>query len=265
VKLETLRFEVKNRVATVALHRPEVRNAFHPAMVRELTELFVELSGRTDLTSIILMGEGKSFSSGADLEYMKTMAGFSVAENLADAKRLDEMFWAIYHCSVPLIGRIHGHAIGGGVGLVSLCDVSASVAGTVFSFSEVRLGLAPAVISPYVLEKMNRSQARRYMLSGEIFDAQTALESRLVDFVGSEVDVDAFVSKMALAFDQNGAKAVRATKSLIRHIGATADWKERRTLTTRVISELRAGDEGQEGLRAFLEKREPKWKPKGGS
>ena len=229
-------------------------------MIAELKKAFEELGKRTDLSVIVLRGEGKSFSSGADLGYMKTMASFTFEENEKDARALDEMFWTLRSCPLPIVGRIHGHAMGGALGLASVCDVVAAVEGTQFAFSEVRLGLAPAVISPYILEKMSASHARRYMLTGEVFDAAQAREAGLVEVVGDEASVDGFVKVIAATIAANGPEALRATKTLLREITATSDWNLRRDLTTKAIAELRVSDEGQEGLRAFLEKRSPKWK-----
>lgn len=257
---QRLAVKTEGRIATVSLNRPDMRNAFDPVMIAELKRAFDELGARNDLSVIVLRGEGKSFSSGADLGYMKAMASFTFEENEKDARGLDEMFWALRTCALPIVGRIHGHAMGGAVGLTSLCDVAAAVEGTQFAFSEVRLGLAPAVISPYVLEKMSASHGRRFMLTGEVFEARQALEAGLVEFVGSEAEVDAFVDSTAKAIAGNGPEAVRATKRLLREIASTAHWDTKKDLTTRTIAERRVSDEGQEGLRGFLEKRAPKWK-----
>lgn len=257
---QRLALRIEGRIATVSLNRPDMRNAFDPVMISELRKAFEDLGRREDLACLLLRGEGKSFSSGADLGYMKAMASFTFEENEKDARALDEMFWAIRTCPLPVVGRIHGHAMGGALGLTSVCDVAAAVEGTQFAFSEVRLGLAPAVISPYVLEKMNPSHARRYMLTGEVFDAHQAREAGLVEVVGDEASVDLFVKSITTTIAANGIEALRATKTLIRAVGATSDWNEKRDLTTKTIAERRVSEEGQEGLRAFLEKRAPKWK-----
>lgn len=257
---QRLAVKIEGRVATVSLNRPDMRNAFDPVMIGELKNVFDDLGSRANLSVIILRGEGKSFSSGADLGYMKAMASFSFDENEKDARELDQMFWALRSCPLPIVGRVHGHAMGGALGLTSLCDVVGAVDGTQFAFSEVRLGLAPAVISPYVLEKMAPSHARRYMLTGEVFDANQAREAGLVEFVGSEGEVDTFVSMTVSTIAASGPEAVRATKKLVREIASTPHWDARRDLTTKTIAERRVSEEGQEGLRAFLEKRTPAWK-----
>lgn len=258
---ETLNVQVAGRVATVALNRPDVRNAFHPTMIRELTEAFSALSSRTDISVVVLRGEGKSFCSGADLGYMKSMAGFSLEQNEKDSQDLFGMFWALRSCPHPIVGRLHGHVMGGATALAALCDIAGAVDGTQFCFSEVRLGLAPAVISPFILEKMAASQARRYMLTAEVFGVDEALQAGLIHHKGDDASVDVFVASVVKTLVNNGPEAVRATKGLIRSMGETSDWSKRREITTRVIAERRVSAEGQEGLRGFLEKRAPSWKP----
>lgn len=256
----TLKFEVSGRVATVTLNRPDVRNAFGAQTIRELTVLFASLNGRRDISVVVLKGEGKSFCAGADLAYMQSMANFSLSENEQEARSLHEMFWMVRACPHPVVGKIQGHAMGGGLGLTALCDIVGAVDGTQFCFSEVKLGLAPAVISPFVLERMQISHARRYMISGEVFDAAAAKEAGLVHFSGSEAEVDAFVERTVTAITQNGPDAVRATKGLLRAVLEISSWPAKAELTTQVIAERRVSEEGQEGMRSFLEKRAPKWR-----
>lgn len=258
---ETIKLEVSGRVATVSLNRPDVRNAFHPTMIRELTEVFIDLAARKDLSVVVLRGEGKSFCSGADLGYMKSMAGFSYLENEQDSQQLFGMFWALRSCPHPIVGRLHGHVMGGALGLASLCDIAAAVDGTQFCFSEVRLGIAPAVISPFVLEKMSASHARRFMLTAEVFGVEDALASGLIQFKGDGGAVDGFVAGIVKTLSNNGPEGVRATKQLLRKIEETPGWAERRAMTTQVIAERRVSAEGQEGLKSFLEKRSPSWRP----
>lgn len=257
---ETIKIQHQGRITNVTLNRSEIRNAFDAKMISELTHAFKDLAQNKDSSVVILRGEGKSFCSGADLSYMKEMADFSLKENQTDAAALDQMFWAMRSLPQAVIGRLHGHAMGGALGLTALCDVAAAVDGTLFCFSEARLGLAPAVISPYVLEKMNQGAARRYMISAEVFGTADALAGGLVEFVGDEKSVDAFVEKTAKAISENGPEAVRATKNLLREVAMQSSWQMKRALTTQVIAERRVSAEGQEGLRGFLEKREPSWK-----
>lgn len=257
---QTLKLEVSGRVARLALNRPDTRNAFNAEMIGELSRAFKELSQMQDVSILVLTGEGKSFCAGADLGYMQAMAKFTLEENEADARTLDQMFWALRSVPQAVIAKLHGHVMGGAVGLTALCDIAAAVEGTQFCFSEARLGLVPAVISPYVLEKMNAGAARRYMLSAEVFGAKEALSAGLVEFAGAEAEVDAFIAKTIQALSQNGPDAVRATKQLLREIGTQPNWPIKRAVTSRVIAERRVSAEGQEGLRGFLEKRDPSWK-----
>ena len=255
---QTIQVALSESVARVSLNRPEVRNAFHPTMIRELTEAFKEIGARTDISVLVLRGEGKSFCSGADLGYMKSMASFSLEENQEDSEALFEMFWALRSCPQALVGLVHGHVMGGALGLLACCDIAAAAEGTQFCFSEVRLGLAPAVISPFVLEKMTASAAHRYLLTAEVFGPAEAERAGLVHFVG---DAEDFVARTVKTLVQNGPEAVRATKQLMTKVTDETDWSVRRQATTAVIAGRRVSDEGQEGLRGFLEKRQPKWRP----
>lgn len=257
---QTLKLEISGRIATLTLNRPEMRNAFDADMISELTKAFKELAQNHAVSVVVLRGEGKSFCSGADLGYMQVMADFSMEENETDARALDNMFWAFRSVPQAVVGRLHGHVMGGALGLAALCDVAAAVEGTQFCFSEARLGLAPAVISPYVLEKMNLGFARRFMLTAEVFSAKDALDAGLIEFAGGEAAVDAFIASVTKALSENGPEAVRATKLLLREVAAQQNWPVKRAVTTRVIAERRVSKEGQEGLRGFLEKRPPNWK-----
>lgn len=257
-----LKLQIKDRIAEVTLSRPDVRNAFQPKLIRDLTKMFDGLAKRTDIAAIVLKGEGKSFCSGADLGYMKSMAGFSFEENVRDSGELFDMFWTLRACPHPIITRVHGHAMGGALGLIAVSDIVAAVEGTQFCFSEVKLGLAPAVISPFVLERMAVSTARRYMLTGEVFGAEEALSSGLAHFIGDESAVDSFIERTLAAMALNGPEGVRATKTLIMGVSSESDWRKRREMTTKVIAERRASAEGQEGLLGFFEKRAPSWRVK---
>lgn len=256
----TLKFEKNDRVASLTLNRPEIRNAFDTVMIAELTGVFRALATMTDVSIVVLKGEGKSFCSGADLTYMKEMAGYTLEENLRDAKALDEMFWTLRHVPQAVVAKLHGHVMGGALGLTALCDMAAAVDGTKFCFSENRLGLVPAVISPYVLEKMNPGAARRYMLSAEVFGVWQAADAGLVEFVGGDAECDEFIATLTKNLSANGPEAVRTAKKLFRELGECPEWEDKRELTTKTISERRVSAEGQEGLKSFLEKRDPSWK-----
>ncbi len=256
-------FSIEGRVATLKLNRPDIRNAFNAEMILELTAVFKQLA-KSDTVSVLMMsGEGKSFCSGADLAYMKEMASFSLAENQRDARALDEMFWALRACPQAVVGRIHGHAMGGALGLTALCDIAAAVEGTQFRFSENRLGLVPAVISPYVLEKMNAGAARRFMLSAEMFSVWAAADAGLIEYAGNDADVDLFLAGVLSALSDNGRESIQVTKLLLRRLALEPDWILKREMTTKTIAEKRVSQEGQEGLKSFLEKRIPDWKSAG--
>ena len=258
---QQIKLQIKNSVATVALHRPEVRNAFHPQMIQEITKAFKTLHKDKTLRAIVLKGEGKSFCAGADLEWMKSMAKFSYAQNVKDAEKLYDMFAALRDGDVPIVGQVHGAVFGGALGLLSVCDVVFAGRSTQFCFSEVRLGLAPAVISAFVKEKMNESMMTRYFLTGSVFSAEQALQAGLVHDVVDEDQlqdsVEKFLEKEIL---MAGPQAVRATKKLLRSLKKTKTEVQIKKITTQTIARLRVSEEGQEGLSAFFEKRPPKWR-----
>lgn len=259
--MKNLKLVRRGAVAEVSLHRPDVRNAFQPEMIDELTALFRDqLNVDGGLRAVVLKGEGDSFCAGADLAWMQSMVNYSLEENTRDSTRLFEMFFAMRACPVPLLGRVHGHVMGGALGLLAVCDIGAAEKQTLFSFSEARLGLAPAVISTFVLEKAPAPFAHRYMLSAEVFSAAEAAAAGLVHFVGDLAAADAFVAAKVDAICANGPEAVRATKALLRSVVAPRDWSALKTETCKVIAERRVSAEGQEGLRGFLGKRPPAWK-----
>ncbi len=234
-------------VLRVTLARPDRRNAFDAALIAELAEAFVDV-GRT--RAVVLAGEGASFSAGADVDWMRSSVDLSFDENVADANALRRMLEAIDRCPAPVVVRVQGHALGGGAGLVAAADIAIASTDAQFAFSEVKLGIIPAVISPFALAKIGPGAARRYFLTGERFDAETALRIGLVHEVGA--DLDATVDRVVGELLSAGPKAVRWAKRLVQE---RPDGPE----TARWISERRTSDEGQEGLRAFLEKRPPNW------
>ena len=250
----------KNSILYVSLHRPDVHNAFNPEMVAELTDIFSHVG--EGVRALVLKGEGPSFSAGADLNWMKSMVDYQLEENIADSRRLFEMFKAGLHCPCPVIGRFHGHVMGGGLGLAAICDVGVAELATRFCFSEVKLGLAPAVISPLVLRKMRLSLVSEWMLTGRSFSSEEAREAGLIQYVGDSKEVDDTITKVLTRLLQSGQAAVRATKQLIGW-GSRNDLDQVQDEVTRVIAERRVSEEGQEGLRAFLEKREAGWKVSG--
>jgi len=246
--MPALRIERDADVLRVTLARPEVRNAFDAALIAELAEAFVDVG---KARAVLLAGDGASFCAGADVEWMRSSADLSYDENLEDALALRRMLEAIDRCPAPVVARVHGHALGGGAGLVACSDVVVAAEDAVFAFSEVKLGIVPAVISPFALAKIGPSAARRYFVTGERFDAATALRIGLVHEVAA--DLDAAVDRVLAELRTAGPRAARAAKRLV--LDAPLDGLE----TARRIAERRTSDEGQEGLRAFLDRRRPTW------
>jgi methylglutaconyl-CoA hydratase len=244
---QNLRSEKDGDVLRITLTRPDRRNAFDAAVIAELAEVFVDV-GR--VRAVVIAGEGPSFSAGADVEWMRSSADLGYEENVADANALRAMLEAIDGCPAPVVTRIQGHALGGGAGLVAASDIAIAAPDAVFAFSEVKLGIIPSVISPFALGKIGPSAARRYFLTGERFDAAIALRIGLVHEVAEDLDaaVDSVVGELLGA----GPHAARWAKRLVRE---RPDGPE----TARWIAERRTSEEGQEGLRAFLEKRKPDW------
>ena len=246
--MTALRVERDGQVLRVTLARPDRRNAFDAALIAELAEAFVDV-GRA--RAVVLAGDGPSFCAGADVDWMRASAGLSYEENVADANALRRMLEAIDGCPAPVVARVQGHALGGGAGLVAAADIAIASRDATFAFSEVKLGIIPAVISPFALAKIGPGAARRYFVTGERFDAETALRIGLVDEVADDLDaaVDHVVDELLSA----GPTAARWAKRLVRE---RPDGPE----TARWIAERRTSDEGQEGLAAFLEKRPPRWR-----
>ncbi len=245
-----LRIEREGEVLRITLARPERRNAFDAALISELAAAFVDVARAR---AVVLAGDGASFSAGADVDWMRSSADLSYDENVDDSLGLRRMLEAIDRCPAPVVARVHGHALGGGCGLVACSDIAVAAADTVFAFSEVKLGIVPAVISPFALAKIGASAARRYFVTGERFDAATALRIGLVHEVAT--DLDAAVERVVGELLTAGPRAARAAKRLV--LDAPLDGPE----TARRIAERRTSDEGQEGLRAFLERRRPSWLP----
>jgi enoyl-CoA hydratase/carnithine racemase len=237
-----LRIERDGHVLRVTLARPERRNAFDAALIGELTEAFADVG---DARAVVVSGEGQSFCAGADVEWQRSAVDLSLAENIEDALRLYRMCETIDRCPAPVVVRVHGYALGGGSGLVACADVAIAAPDAVFGFSEVKLGIIPAVISPFVLPKIG-AHARRYFLTGERFDAEAALRIGLIEEIADDLDaaVDRVLSELLTA----GPEAVREAKRLIRERPVGEE-------TAQTAARLRAGEEGQEGLRAFLEGR----------
>lgn len=246
--MSALRIERDDDLLRITLARPETRNAFDAALIAELSEAFVDVG---KARAVLLAGDGPSFCAGADVEWMRASVALDYEANVADATALRRLLEAIDVCPAPVIARVQGHALGGGAGLVACADIAVSDRRTVFAFSEVKLGIIPAVISPFALAKIGASAARRYFVTGERFDAATALRIGLVHEVADDLDtaVDAILGELRSA----GPRAARHAKRLVLDRPDAAE-------TARRIAERRTSEEGQEGLRAFLERRRPSWR-----
>ncbi|NIM41518.1 MAG: enoyl-CoA hydratase/isomerase family protein [Hydrogenophaga sp.] len=246
-------------VARVWLNRPDVRNAFNDEVIAALTRTFESLSQDKDLRVVVLGAHGKAFCAGADLNWMKAMAGYSWDENRADAQRLADMLWTLDQCPVPVVGRVQGDCYAGGMGLAAICDVLVAVEGATFCLSEARLGLLPATISPYVIRAMGAQAARRYMVTAERFSAAQAHALGMVHELATPDTLDAQVDEIVTTLVNNGPAAARACKALVRDVAGQPLTAELRADTARRIADIRASDEGREGLASFLNKRAPNW------
>ena len=258
--MSTLDIQIEGRVAKVFLNRPEVRNAFNDGVITELAETFTRLGQDPGVRAIVLGGHGKAFCAGADLNWMKSMAGYGWEDNRADATRLAEMLWAIYSCPLPVVGRLHGDCYAGGMGLAACCDVLVAAEGMHFCLSEARLGLLPATISPYVMRAMGEQAARRYFITAERFSAAQAREMGFVHELVAPDALDAKVDEIVALLVANGPAAVKACKRLVQDFAGREITPELRAETARRIADIRASDEGREGVQAFLNKREPAWR-----
>lgn len=258
---DVLRVERDADVARVALARPDVRNAFNAELIAALRDAFEALANEppTALRAVVLAGDGSTFCAGADVTWMRASIGLSVDENERDAAAMADMFAAIDTCPVPVIARVQGAALGGGMGLCAVSDIVLATAGAVFGFTETKLGIIPAVISPFVLAKVGESAARALFPTGERFDARRAADIGLVhEVLPDEAALDARMAAVLDELRSAGPSAARAAKALVRdQRGLTADGA--RSLTVRAIARQRTSQEGQEGLAAFVEKRPPSW------
>ncbi|HLH60763.1 MAG TPA: enoyl-CoA hydratase-related protein [Ktedonobacteraceae bacterium] len=248
----------QDRVATVTMRRGEVHNAFNTQLIMDLQAAFTSLRTNTKLHAVILTGEGPSFSAGADLNMMQAAASFTQEQNLSDALRLADLFDSINTFPCPVVARVNGTAMGGGLGLVAVSDIVIAVESARLAFSEVKLGIAPAVISPYVIRKIGESHARVLFVTGERFSATRAKEVGLAHVVTAAEELDAAVEKTVRELLSSGPQALRACKALALSVGQM-DHDTARRFTAELIATLRISEEGQEGLRAFLEKRKANW------
>ena len=255
---QTILFTPKERVARISLNRPEVHNAFNAAMVREIAEAFEEAQGDESVRVVVLTGIGESFCAGADLNWMREIIRYSFEQNLKESMEVAELMHKIYSLSKPTIARINGAAIGGGNGLFSACDIAVASERARFGLSEVKIGLVPAAISPYVMRRIGESAARELFLTGERFDARRALEIGLVNKVVPHDKLEVKVDEIIRLLLSSGPEAIASCKELLHKVPAMTD-AEAKVYTAEMIARLRVSQEGQEGMAAFLEKRKPRW------
>jgi methylglutaconyl-CoA hydratase len=255
----TLRISTQGHVATVALNRPEVRNAFNDEVIAELAEAFTRLGEAPEVRAIVLMAEGPAFCAGADLNWMRRMADYTREENLADAEKLAFMLRTLYECPKPTIARVQGDVYAGGLGLVACCDMAVAVETAQFCVSEVKLGLIPATISPYLIRAMGARAAHRYFLTAERFGAAEAHRLGLVHEVVAAEGLDAAVAGLVAALTANSPNAVRECKALVQHVAGRDITRLLIDHTVKGIADIRASDEGKEGVQSFLQKRKAGW------
>ncbi|CAM2183961.1 methylglutaconyl-CoA hydratase [Paraburkholderia sacchari] len=260
MQYETLLVDVSAQVATVTLNRPDVRNAFNETMIADVTAAFTALGVRDDVRVIVLAGNGKAFCAGADLNWMRKMAGYSDEENRADALRLARMLSTVYRCPKPVIARVHGDAYAGGMGLVCAADIVVAAETVNFCLSEARLGLMPATIAPYVIRALGEQASRRYFVTAEAFDCATALRLGLVSEAVSADELDATVARIAGTLCANSPNAVRECKQLVQDIAGESIDDALIEDTAVRIARIRASEEGRDGVSSFLEKRTPRWR-----
>ncbi|HEY3055182.1 MAG TPA: enoyl-CoA hydratase-related protein [Thermoanaerobaculia bacterium] len=250
---KTLLVDEADGVLTVTLNRPDVHNAFNDELIAEAIDAFSKASAAR---AVVLRGSGPTFCAGADVNWMSRMVSYTRDENIRDSSQLAKMYAVINECPLPVIGRITGAAIGGGVGLVAVCDIAIAQPQTKFGLSEVKLGILPAVISPYVITKIGPSHARALFLTGERFDAERALRIGLVHHIAD--DIDAAVAETVAQIKTSGPEAVRECKKLVAYV-ATHDLIDAIPYTIDAIATRRVSDEGQRGMKAFLEKKKAPW------
>ena len=257
--MNTLKVAIHEQIATVTLARPDKRNAFNDEVIAELNQAFTQLGSSEQVRVIVLAAEGKAFCAGADLNWMRAMADYSREENLADADKLAQMLSTLYRCPKPTIAAIQGDVYAGGIGLISACDIAIAVDSANFCLSEVRLGLAPATISPYVIRAMGARAAHRYFLTAEVFDAVEAQRIGLVHECVSVAELEDKVASVAKKLRNNSPNAVKECKQLVQYVAEATIDEALIAQTVEGIADIRASDEGKEGVQSFLQKRKPNW------
>ncbi|SYZ73637.1 Enoyl-CoA hydratase/carnithine racemase [Candidatus Zixiibacteriota bacterium] len=254
----TINYRSEDDVAGITFCRPEVHNAFNDTVIYEMTDLFTQLSKSKSIRAVVLSGEGKSFCAGADLNWMKKVITQSFEENLKEATALADLFALIYNFPCPVIGKINGAAIGGGVGFVAVCDIAIAAESAKFSFSEVKIGLVPACIGPYVVKKIGEGKAREFFITGERMNSEKAFQAGLINRFVADDKLDDAIEDLLKTIKSSGPEAVGVAKKLVSAVPNMTE-AEYKPYTAEMIARLRISSEGQEGMNAFLEKRKPKW------
>jgi len=258
MEYDTIEIQRQNDITTITLNRPELHNVMNEKLIKELTSCFKKLN-KDNLTKIIILtGKGKSFSAGADLNWMKSMANYSKEENIQDSKLLSDLYETIYNSPKPIIGHINGHAFGGGIGLIAVCDITIAPPDKKFAFSEVKLGIIPSVISTYIVKRIGISNMRRLFITGERFNSQYAKQIGLIDYLVPEEEINNEIQKNIEKIKTSGPNAIIEIKKIVEKY-QKMDIEKYKEHSVNKISELRISEEGQEGIKAFLEKRKPKW------
>lgn len=256
---KTIEIEYLDQKAIIWLNRPEIRNAFNEVMISEIISAFRETTENPNVKLIILRGRGKAFCAGADLNWMRDVSTYTYEQNLKESLQLSQCFNTIYNCQVPTIAVVHGAAIGGANGLLAACDIAICEEDTVFSLSEVKIGIVPACISPFVIKRVGEYGAKELMLTGRRINGREAEWFRLVNKSLPASDLEDYLDKMIEMLLTSGPKAVTHCKVLIDQISNKITLEEALTYTAKMIAEIRSSEEGQEGMAAFLEKRKPNW------
>lgn len=256
---KTLELSFENDIATVWLNRPEIHNAFNQEMIGEIIKAFEYLANEDNTRIIVLRGRGKSFCAGADLNWMRDVAKFSYEQNYEESFQLSKCFYTIYTCPKPTIAIVHGAAIGGANGLLAACDFAYCTNDTVFSLSEVKIGIVPACISPYIIKRTGEFVARELMLTGKRFKGAKAETCKLVNKTMGEADIESYLNSTIDLLRTSGPKAMAHCKDLIDKVVNKLSLEEALAYTAKIIADIRASDEGQEGMDAFLNKRKPNW------
>lgn len=254
----TVSLRKDGRIARVTFCRPEIHNAFNSTVITEMSDVFAKIETDKEIRVVLLTGEGKSFCAGADLNWMRSVVDQTYEQNLAESNALAELFYQMYTCPRPIVGRINGAAIGGGTGFVAVCDIAIAAESAKFSFSEVKIGVVPACIGPYVIKKLGEGKARELFITGERMKAARAYEVGLVNKVVPDDQLDSEVDTLVQSILTSGPNAVATAKRLVSEVPAmTPD--QFKPYTAEMIAKLRLSDEGQEGMSAFLNKRKPSW------